>query len=193
MSLRIDINDLFTSSVVIGNTGLGVLAEDIPSTGDSGASFLYNDLNFPADNGKEIRGEITTFPSSGTFFAYEDGSFEFSGAADGRYDFTYQLKKDGVTSATYTVTLTVGNITGSGSGAIALISLSSVAGSGNGSGIVTQDGTGVGTLTQLQLAYPNAVAYTGVITLTQADVDWIVSTLLNHPKTLTVQKFLGLK
>lgn len=193
MSLRIDTSDLYTSSIVIGNTGLGVLAETIPSSGDSGASFLYNDLSFPADNGKEISGEILSFPSSGTFFAYEDGSFEFSGAADGRYDFTYRLRKDGVISGTYVVTLTVGSINGTSSGTLALLTLISVSGSGNGSGVITADGTGVGSLAQLQLTYPTAVAYTGTITLTQADVDWIVNTILNHPKTLTVQKFLGLK
>lgn len=109
MSLRIDTSDYFANSVVIGNTGLGVLAESVPSTGDAGASFIYNDLVFPADVGKEVRGEIISpFLGAGNLFVNEDGSFTFSGAADGRYSFTYKLWKDGIVDGTYQVTLLVG-------------------------------------------------------------------------------------
>ena len=108
MSLRISTTEHF-SGLVIGNTGLGVPAESIPSSGDSGASFLYNDLSLPADNGKEIRGEILALPADGALFVNEDGSFTFTGAADGDYSFTYQLYVDGVAiGSPATVSLTVG-------------------------------------------------------------------------------------
>lgn len=112
MSLRIDSTEWISGALLIGETGLGVLAEDIPSTGDDGASYLYNDLSLPADNGKEICGRITSWPASGTLYAYEDGSFTFTGAPDGAYSFAYQLYVDGVaTGSPATVDLTVGVLT----------------------------------------------------------------------------------
>lgn len=94
MSYRYD-SSLIAGSFVFGVGSLGVLAEDIPSTGDSGPSFLFSDLVFPADNGKEICGTITTWPTYGVLVANEDGSFNYSGAPDGSHSFGYQLKVDG--------------------------------------------------------------------------------------------------
>lgn len=113
MSLRIDTAELISGAYVVGETGLGVLAENIPSSGLDGASFLYNDLSLPADNGKEIRGLIVTPPASGTFFAWEDGSFTLVGAADGSYTFVYRLYVDGVDQGTATATITVGAVVSS--------------------------------------------------------------------------------
>jgi len=94
---------------LFGQPGYGVLAENIPSTGDSGPSYLYNDITLPDDAGKEVCGRITTWPSAGTLFAYEDGSFEFVGAPDGAYSFAYQLYVDGmITGAPAVVDLLVG-------------------------------------------------------------------------------------
>lgn len=109
MSLRIDSTEWLGGSLLIGETGLGVLGSAIPSTGDSGCSYLYNDLTLPADNGKEICGRITTWPTAGTLTAYEDGSFTFAGAPNATYSFAYQLYVDGVATGTpATVTLLVG-------------------------------------------------------------------------------------
>ncbi len=109
MSLRIDSSEWISGALLIGETGLGVLGSAIPSTGDSGASYLYNDLSLPADADKEICGRITAWPASGELVAYEDGSFEFSGAADGAYSFSYQLYVDGVaTGSPVGVDLAVG-------------------------------------------------------------------------------------
>lgn len=111
MSLRIDSSEWISGALLIGETGLGVLAENIPSTGGDGASYLYNDLSLPADNGKEICGQITSWPSAGTLYAYEDGSFSFIGAPDGAYSFSYQLYVDGVaTGSPTTVGLLVGGL-----------------------------------------------------------------------------------
>ncbi len=111
MSIRVDSSPLIANSFVIGESGHGVLAENIPSAGSSGPGYLFNDLDLPADNGKEVRGEIVAWPSSGTLAAHEDSSFEFSGAVDGNYSFDYQLYVDGVlTGSVTTVNLTVGNL-----------------------------------------------------------------------------------
>lgn len=108
-SLRIDTSEWIASSLILGETGLGVLGSDIPSTGEDGASILYNDITLPADADKEIRALKLTDPSDGDLFIYEDGSFSFINAVDGVYTFTYQLYVDGVsTGSPATVTLTVG-------------------------------------------------------------------------------------
>ena len=109
MSLRIDTAELISGAYVIGETGLGVLGSAVPSTGEHGASYLYNDLSLPADDGKEIRGLIVTPPSDGTFYAWEDGSFSLIGAADGEYTFVYRLFVDGVDGGTATATITIGD------------------------------------------------------------------------------------
>lgn len=94
---------------VCGTPKSGVLGSLIPSTGDNGAGYTYNDLSLPADNTKEICGRITSWPSAGTLTAYEDTSFEFSGAPDGAYSFQYQLYVDGVAvGSPSTVSLAVG-------------------------------------------------------------------------------------
>lgn len=112
MSLIIDSSDWVSGCLLIGETGFGVLAENIPSTGGDGASYLYNDLSLPADNGKEICGQITSWPSAGSLYAYEDGSFTFTGAPDGAYSFEYQLYVDGeATGSPVTVDLLVGVLT----------------------------------------------------------------------------------
>mgnify|MGYP003440651868 FL=1 len=109
MSIRVDSSSWIPGAIVVGNRGLGILADNIPATGDAGPSFLYNDNVLPADTGKEICGRVTAWPSSGTLTAYEDGSFEFSGAPDGSYSFQYTLLVDGVSQGTGTVPLQVGS------------------------------------------------------------------------------------
>lgn len=96
MSIRVDSSSWIPGSIVVGNRGLGVVAENIPSTGDAGASFLFNDLSLPADNGKEICGRITTWPTNGTLVADENGAFIYTPLSDGADSFAYQLKVDGV-------------------------------------------------------------------------------------------------
>ena len=97
---------LITGAHVHGNSGLGVLAEAVPSTGEHGAGFLYASLEFPADTGKEVRGLITTWPTLGTLTAFEDSSFEYDGPSD---TFAFQMYVDGQPVGTpQTVTVTVG-------------------------------------------------------------------------------------
>ncbi len=110
MSQRFD-SSLISGAHLYGSAGLGVLGSLIPATGDSGAGYTYNDLSLPADNAKEICGRVTSWPSAGTLYAYEDTSFEFSGAPDGSYTFQYQLYVDGVATGSPTaVSLSVGAV-----------------------------------------------------------------------------------
>jgi hypothetical protein len=112
MSLRVSPTPLIEGALVVGNTGLGVLGSTVPSSGSSGASYLYNDLTLPADNNIEVRGLIVTPPSVGTFFAFEDGSFTLTGAPDGSYSFVYRLFADGVDMGTTTATVVMGALAG---------------------------------------------------------------------------------
>lgn len=110
MSLRVDTASLISGAIVCGNRGLGVVGSLIPASGDHGPGYTYNDLSLPADNGKEICGRITTWPTSGTLTAYEDTSFEYTGTSD---TFQYQLYVDGVSvGSPTTVTLQVGAAVG---------------------------------------------------------------------------------
>ena len=158
MNLRLDTTDLYPGAVTVGMTSFGVLGQDIPASGDSGASVFLNDVTLPADNLVEVRGEIVTWPASGTFFFNEDGSFEFSGASDGTYYFTYKCFKDEVYVATYSVSLAVGIIDGSGVGPVAALVISSLSGSGAGTGGGSINGSGSGALASLSLLGPNAIS-----------------------------------
>lgn len=107
MSIRVDSSSLIAGAVVVGAPGLGVLAEAVPSTGEHGAGYLYDSLEFPADVGKEVRGLITTWPTLGTLTAFEDSSFEYDGPSD---SFAFQMYVDGVAvGAPQTVTIMVGS------------------------------------------------------------------------------------
>lgn len=103
MSFRFD-TPLIASSYHFGNRGLGVLGSAIPSTGTNGPSYMYNDLTLPADANKEYSGFVVTPPGIGTFFAYEDGSFTYTGAST---SFVYKLREDGVDKGNQTVTITM--------------------------------------------------------------------------------------
>lgn len=97
MSIRVDSTPWIAGAVVVGDPGLGVSAEAIPSTGENGAGIAYSSLSFPADTGKEVRVVLTSWPSSGTLILYEDTSFEYDGPS---FSTNYQLYLDGVAVGT---------------------------------------------------------------------------------------------
>jgi hypothetical protein len=137
---------------ILGTPKTGVLGSLIPSTGDNGAGYCYNDLVFPTDNAKEIRGQILTWPSAGTLTAYEDTSFEFS-APDGVYYFTYQLYVDGVSvGSPATVTLVVGYITHTTSGNLVASSASLSGTASRSVVVVSHSATGALTASAATLA-----------------------------------------
>lgn len=123
MSVRVDSSPLIASSVVIGDPGHGVLAENVPSTGELGAGYIYNELSFPADNGKEARGLITTAisgPDVIFFKAHEDTSFDLVVGADGTYTWDYEWFLDGVSQGTGTATIIIGAAIAVGKGSLTL-------------------------------------------------------------------------
>lgn len=100
---------LIANAHVFGDGGLGVLAEAIASSGEHGPGYAFGSLSLPADNGKEIRGLITRWPTNGTLIAYEDTSFSYEGSDD---SFDWQLYVDGVAvGSPVTVTLDLGDPT----------------------------------------------------------------------------------
>lgn len=157
MSLRIDTSEWISGSLLIGETGLGVLGSAIPSTGDNGAGYAYNDLSLPADAGKEICGRITTWPTAGALFAYEDTSFEFSGAPDGSYSFQYQLYVDGIAvGSPQTVTLIVGVANGTATGSVSALSIAAPTATASGtSGVI--NGVAAGSPSALSIVAISAV------------------------------------
>lgn len=169
MSCRIDTTSLIAGACVIGNRGLGVLASTVPSTGEHGAGYLYNDLSLPADAGKEVRGLILTTPSAGTFTAFEDSSFTLTGAADGAYTFSYRLFVDGVDGGTASASITIGAGSGeaiTGSGALTETTTGTLAASGTFTG-AAEAITGAGALLETGV---DTLAAAG--TFTAADVDF---------------------
>lgn len=75
---------LIAGAHVHGNSGLGVLAELVPSTGEHGPGIAYTWLG-PAEAGKEVRVLITQWPEVGSLFVWEDTSFEYDGAGGTAY------------------------------------------------------------------------------------------------------------
>ena len=156
MSHRHD-TSLIANAYVFGVGGLGVLGSAIPSDGDHGAGYAYNDLTLPADANKEIRGEILTVPSSGSFFAYEDTSFELDGAVDGTYTFSYRLYVDGADLGTATATIVVGVVNGLATASIVAITLTPPNATATGTtGVV--DGFASASLSSIGLLAPSATA-----------------------------------
>lgn len=148
---------LIPGAVVCGNRGLGVPGSTIlaeTSTGDHGAGFLYNDVD-PGDEGKAFRGLIVTPPSTGTFFAYEDGSFSLV-APDGSYTFVYRLYVDGVDLGTATASVTIGDSPVTATGAIAPLSIVAPTASATGAASAS------GALASISLTAPTATATASV-------------------------------
>lgn len=182
-AVRFDSTSWAPGAVLFGGGGFGVLAQNIAAVGADGPGYAYNDLSFPADNGKEISGRITSFPSAGTLTAFEDTSFTFTGVLSGSYWFQYQLYVDGAaTGAPTTVALNVGawSITGTGAAtqaqnstaAVGSVLISGTATSNQaqnstaGSGTVTTETTVSGTAASTQV--PNSTTASGTVAVSGA-------------------------
>jgi hypothetical protein len=95
---------------ILGTPKTGVPGSSIPPAGQFGSSLLYATLSMPADADKEVRGWITTKPSTGVLTAYENGAFVFDPLGQqGTFSFVYQLFVDGLAVGPLaTVTLEIG-------------------------------------------------------------------------------------
>ncbi len=97
MSWLSDLTELVPSGWLSSKyPGLGVKAEDIPSVGIDGPSAYFGAVSLPADNGKEIRGYITRWPTAALSID-EDGKFIYSDSSD---YFEFALSVDGVADTT---------------------------------------------------------------------------------------------
>lgn len=111
--LLIDTSDWIPGALTIGDVGGGVSAAEIiaeTASGDNGAGYLYNDAQLYAPDA-EIAGRITSQPATGNFYAYENGSFSYTGGSGINY-LTYDLYVDRVLIGSRTVQLNVGSGTG---------------------------------------------------------------------------------
>jgi hypothetical protein len=95
---------------LVGDTGLGVLGSEVPSTGVDGPPFGYADLELPADATAEVRWLVLRWPAAGVLTVRENSSFVFdaTGIPAGRYFFDVEGYRDGVLRGTKRVYLLAG-------------------------------------------------------------------------------------
>ena len=109
MSIRVDSSSLITGAVVVGDPGLGALAELVPSTGEHGPGIASTWLG-PAEAGKEVRVLITQWPEVGSLFVWEDTSFEYNGPGGTAYAQLYVEGQPVDTPQTVSVTVGAGGV-----------------------------------------------------------------------------------
>lgn len=97
--------------------GLGIPAAQIPSTGESGAAYLFNDI---AEQGAsptdEFSSTMLTVPPVGVFTHDEYSALSFTGSGDGVCTATYMAERNGVpylnpgtVGGEWVITMTIGN------------------------------------------------------------------------------------
>jgi len=130
---------------ILGVPQVGIEAATIASqtaTGDNGPGLLYDESINPVNAGKQLRLVVTSPPSAGVFFAYENGSFDFSGAPDGSYSIGYDVLADDVLFGSDTATVVVGAVSATAPG-VTLTGTSSIS-AGTATGGVSGDATAPG-------------------------------------------------
>lgn len=109
--LRVDSAWISGGYLQVGEPGFGVLGAAIPATGTDGPPPLYNDISLPAEANDEFRALLSSVPSGGSFFMFEDSSFIATGYADGVYTGTYEGFKNGVSYGSASFSFTIGSST----------------------------------------------------------------------------------
>lgn len=138
---------------ILGVPTVGILAATIVSetaSGSNGAGLLYDEASNPANSGKQLRIDITSIPGSGTLFVYENGAFDFDGAANGTYTVGYDWYADDVIGGSDTASIIVGAADGSATGATLTGTSTLTPGSAQGTAAGTAPGatlTGASSLT----------------------------------------------
>lgn len=130
---------------ILGVPQVGIEAATITSqtaTGDNGPGLLYDESINPVNAGKQLRLVVTSPPSAGVFFAYENGSFDFSGAPDGSYSIGYNVLADNALIGSDTATVVVGAVSATAPG-VTLTGTSSIS-AGTATGGVSGDATAPG-------------------------------------------------
>lgn len=129
---------------ILGVPDVGILAATIASetsTGTNGQGLLYDESINPANAGKQLRIRITSLPSAGNIFVYENGAFDFWDAPAGTYYVGYDWYADDVFGGADTATIVVGAADGAASG-VTLTGTSSIS-TGSASGNVSSAVSGV--------------------------------------------------
>jgi hypothetical protein len=98
-----------TGAYHYGDGGLGILGSLIPSSGDSGPSYLFASLSLPADANKEYYGPLGTLPSGLTISVDENGAVT-AAANDGTYVVPFDLYENGVKLGSTSFTLNYGAV-----------------------------------------------------------------------------------
>lgn len=96
---------------ILGVPDVGILAATIASqtaSGTNGPGLLYDESIDSANSGKQLRIDITTLPTDGDLFVYENGAFDFDGASNGTYTIGYDWYADNVLGGSDTATVVVG-------------------------------------------------------------------------------------
>jgi hypothetical protein len=105
-SLRIDTVEPIAGALVVGDTGLGILGSEIPSSGTHGPGFAYDSVLLqPSYAGKEYRATISSMPANLSLLATETTAFTATGP-DGTHVVSWSLYEDGalVGSTSFSVT-----------------------------------------------------------------------------------------
>lgn len=95
---------------VVDAGGLGVLPEQVPTTGEHGASILANEAADVANAGKELRAVVTSLPTTNvtSCIVQSDGRVDLVVTADGTYQIGYSVYIDGALDDAATATFTIG-------------------------------------------------------------------------------------
>lgn len=199
---------------ILGVPDVGILAATIASetsTGTNGPGLLYDESINPANAGKYLRIRITTPPSAGSLFVYENGAFDFSGAADGSYTIGYDWYADDVLGGSDSASILVGVVNGAAAGST--LTGTSTLTPGTAQGTSTGDasgttltgsstisagaatGTSAGTASGATLTGTSSLtagaAIGSTLMLTQADIDAIAQAVLNLINSTTGFRTLG--
>ena len=131
---------------ILGVPTVGILAATIASetaSGSNGPGLLYDEASNPANAGKQLRIRITSLPGSGALFVYENGAFDFGGAANGTHVIGYDVDADDAFLSSDTASIVVGAADGSAAGATLTGTSSLTAGSAQGTAAGTAPGATV--------------------------------------------------
>jgi hypothetical protein len=85
-----NLNQRASGRRICGTSHIGIKGSLIP------AGSAIRNLDTPADDNKEYKLRLLTWPASGSLFMYEDGTSVFIPAADGTYTATGQIAENGI-------------------------------------------------------------------------------------------------
>lgn len=159
--VRVAKTGLVSGKIIMGITGFGILAEDIPEIGTDGPGLNFSGLSFPADAGKEIRIEPTLMPAGDLVIDSKYGA-TYSGASSA---FKFNVFEENVLVGESTYTFNMGGITIT-LGAAALTQATTIS-----SGPISLVPANVTTTATINLVNPSGTALTGLASLKWAWFD----------------------